>query len=222
MEKKRVVIIGALALGPKVACRLKRLEPDTEVIMIDQNEHISYDSCGIPYFISGNLSEVKELMNTSFHVTRNAKFFEDGMDIGVRTRTRALAGDRPPKTVLIEDLTTRKVEDLAYDKLVLAMGGTPNRLSIPGAGLDRVMSITDLKSAMALKESLSKGQVGKALIIGANARGCEMAEALSDLWGIEVLIVESSDQVLPFILDRSLAAMVQKLLSEKDVTVHLN
>ena len=53
MEPKRVIIIGAVALGPKVACRLKRLRPDFEVTMVDQGEYISYGGCGIPYYISG-------------------------------------------------------------------------------------------------------------------------------------------------------------------------
>ena len=51
MDKKRVVIIGAVALGPKVACRLKRLQPEADVLMLDQDEYISYGGCGIPYFI---------------------------------------------------------------------------------------------------------------------------------------------------------------------------
>src|SRR5512141_3178445 len=49
MSEKRVVIIGAVALGPKAACRLKRLDPAADVVMIDQDEYISYGGCGIPY-----------------------------------------------------------------------------------------------------------------------------------------------------------------------------
>ena len=45
---KRIVVIGAVALGPKAACRFKRLEPESEVTMIDQNDLISYGGCGIP------------------------------------------------------------------------------------------------------------------------------------------------------------------------------
>ncbi len=59
MSGKRVVIIGGVALGPKAACRLKRLEPDTDVLIIDQDEYISYGGCGIPYFISGDISDVR-------------------------------------------------------------------------------------------------------------------------------------------------------------------
>ncbi len=201
METKRVVIIGAVALGPKVACRLKRLRPDYEVIMIDQDEHISYGGCGIPYFISGDISDVKELMSTSFHMERTPQFFEDAKDVRVKIRTRAERIDRKAKTVRIRDLTTGKREDLSYDKLVLATGSQPNRLPIPGSDLPEVMSVSNLGSAMAIKERISKGEVDKAVIIGAGGIGCEMAEALSDLWGIETSIVEIAGQVLPGILD---------------------
>ena len=65
-NSQRIVIVGAVALGPKTACRLKRLQPDADVIMVDQEEYISYGGCGIPYFISGDVSDVRELMSTSF------------------------------------------------------------------------------------------------------------------------------------------------------------
>lgn len=222
MDKQRVVIIGAVALGPKVACRLKRLRPDWDVIMIDQDEHISYGGCGIPYFISGDISDVRELMSTSFHMERTPQFFEDAKDVGVRIRTRALSADRKTKKVRIQNIDSGKVEDLLYDKLVLATGSQPNRLPIPGADQPEVMSVSNLRSAMTIKDRISKGEVDHAVIIGAGAIGCEMAEALSDLWGIETCIVEIAGQVLPGILDPSLARMVQKHIEEKDVAVYLN
>jgi NADPH-dependent 2,4-dienoyl-CoA reductase/sulfur reductase-like enzyme/rhodanese-related sulfurtransferase len=222
MAGKRVVVIGAVALGPKVACRLKRLQPDVQVTLIDQDEHISYGGCGMPYFISGDVSDVRELMSTSFHTVRTPQFFEDAKGVHVRVRTRALEIDRHTKTVRIEDLNSGIEETLAYDRLVLATGSQPNQLPIPGAGLSAVMSLSNLRSAMTIKERITKGEVGKAVIIGAGAIGCEMAEALSDLWGIETSVVEIADQVLPIILDAGLARMVRKHMEEKGVSIYLN
>src|SRR5512135_1313444 len=106
MAGKRVVIIGGVALGPKAACRLKRLEPDSEVTIVDQDEYVSYGGCGIPYFISGDVSDVRELMATSFHMQRSPKFFQDAKDVNVRSRTRALGIDRKAKTVRVLDLAS--------------------------------------------------------------------------------------------------------------------
>ncbi len=128
---KRVVIIGAVALGPKVACRLKRLRPDFEVTMVDQGEYISYGGCGIPYYISGDLSDIKELMSTSFHMLRTPEFFEAAKDVRVRIRTRALAIDRQTKQVRVRDLASGREEDLPYDELVLATGSRPRSLPCP-------------------------------------------------------------------------------------------
>ncbi|ABK19691.1 FAD-dependent oxidoreductase [Syntrophobacter fumaroxidans] len=221
MNAKRVVVIGAVALGPKVACRLKRLHPESDVVMVDQDEYISYGGCGIPYFISGDVSDVKELMSTSYHMERTPRFFEDAKGVRVRTRTRALSIDRKAKTVRVKDLRSGLEEDLPYDRLVLATGSEPNRLSIPGVDLPEVIGVSNIASAIAVKERIAKGQVNKALIIGAGAIGCEMAEALSDLWGIETTVVEIADQVLPIVLDRGLARMVQKHMEEKGVSIRL-
>ncbi len=221
MSAKRVVIIGGVALGPKAACRLKRLEPDSDVVIIDQDEYISYGGCGIPYFISGDISSVQELMSTSFHMQRTPQFFQDAKDVRVRTRTRALAIDRAAKRVRVLDLASGGEEDLPYDRLVIATGSIPNKPPIPGIDLPGVTSVSDLHSAIAVKDRISGGKVDRAVIVGAGAIGCEMAEALGDLWGIETHLVEIEDQVLPGILDRSLAGIVRTHLEEKGVQLHL-
>ncbi len=221
MESKRVLIIGAVALGPKVACRLKRLRPDFQVTMLDQGEYISYGGCGIPYYISGDLSDLKELLSTSFHMLRTPEFFADAKDVQVRTRTRALALDRQYRHVLVRDLETGREEGLPYDYLVLATGSRPRTLVAPGANLPGVMNVSSLPAAMAVREKVAKGEVAKAVIVGAGAIGCEMAEALSDLWGVAVDLVELGDQVLPGLLDPGLARMVQKHLQVKEIGLHL-
>jgi NADPH-dependent 2,4-dienoyl-CoA reductase/sulfur reductase-like enzyme/rhodanese-related sulfurtransferase len=221
MESKRVLIIGAVALGPKVACRLKRLRPDYQVTMLDQGEFISYGGCGIPYYISGDLSDIKELLSTSFHMLRTPKFFEDAKDVRVRTRTQALAIDRQARLVRVRDLESGREEDLPYDFLVLATGSRPRSLPVPGFDLPGVMNVSGLPAAMGVREKVTRGEVSQAVIIGAGAIGCEMAEALSDLWGVETSLVELAPQVLPGFLDPGLAAMVQKHLKDKEIDVHL-
>jgi NADPH-dependent 2,4-dienoyl-CoA reductase/sulfur reductase-like enzyme/rhodanese-related sulfurtransferase len=121
----------------------------------------------------------------------------------------------------ILDLVSGGKEDLPYDRLVIATGSMPNKPPIPGIDLPGVTSVTDLHSAIAVKDRISGGKVDRAVIIGAGAIGCEMAEALGDLWGIETHLVEIEDQVLPGILDCSLAGIVRTHLEEKGVQLHL-
>ena len=72
---QNILVIGAVALGPKAACRFKRMEPDSRVTMVDQSNLISYGGCGIPYFVSGDVSDAQQLQETSFHMLRDEKFF---------------------------------------------------------------------------------------------------------------------------------------------------
>jgi len=219
---KNVLIIGAVALGPKAACRFKRLEPDANIIMVDQSDLISYGGCGIPYFISGDVSDAAQLQETSFHMLRDVKFFQDAKDIDVRINTRALSIDRVRKTVTTKHVISGKEETLSYDKLVLATGSKPRQLPISGIDLEGVYTVTDLHKAIAIKQEISEGKVGKAVIIGAGFIGLEMAEALVDLWGIETDIVEITNQVLPGIISYNLARMVQCHLEENEVSVYFN
>ena len=217
-----VVIIGAVALGPKTACRLKRLMPESRVTLIDRDTTISYGGCGIPYFISGDVDEPSQLMSTSFHMIRDQKFFREAKDIEVLTQTEATKIDRKNKVVHTLNLTTRKEDEIPYDKLVLATGSKPRKLPISGTDLNGVFSVSTLAEAIKIKEKISKGQADSATIIGAGAIGLEMAEAFADLWGIETSVVEIMDQILPGLVDPALAKMAQTVLEDNEINVFLS
>ncbi|MFH1090614.1 MAG: FAD-dependent oxidoreductase, partial [Pseudomonadota bacterium] len=217
-----VVIIGAVALGPKAACRLKRLVPDARVTMVDRESLVSYGGCGIPYFVSGDVSEAGQLQTTSFHMIRDERFFRLAKDVEVLTRTEALSLDRRAKTVRLKNLDRGEESDLAYDKLVLATGSRPHRLDIPGADFENVLTVSNLEEAVRIKDLVAGGQIGQAVVIGGGAIGLEMVEALSDLWGVETALVEVQDQLLPGVIGPQLARMVREHLLEHEVEVYLS
>ena len=216
---KQIVIIGGVAAGPKAACRLKRLKPGWDVTVIDQDSLISYGGCGIPYYVCGDVSDEKELRSTSFHMVRDEKFFAAAKGVTALTRTRALGIDRQEKTVHVRDLDSGDERRISYDKLMLATGAQPFDLPIPGTDLDGVFTIANLQKAIDIKERIARGQVGKAVVVGGGAIGIEMAEALTDLWGVETSIVEYMPQLLPRIVDWQFAAMLKTHLVQKDVQV---
>jgi len=218
---QHVVVIGAVALGPKAACRFKRLEPDSKVTMVDGSDLISYGGCGIPYFVSGDVSDASQLQSTSFHMVRDVKFFHNVKDIDVLINTRVLSIDRKNKTVRLQNVVDQREEDLPYDQLVLGAGSLPKRLPIPGADLKGVFTVSNLNGAMAIKQGLADGAVEKAVVIGAGAIGLEMAEALADLWGIDTTVIARADQILSRIVSPNMAHMAQCHLEENDISVHL-
>ena len=218
---RNVVVIGAVALGPKAACRFKRLEPDSRVVMVDKDHLISYGGCGIPYFISGDVSDPGQLQETSFHMLRDKEFFQGAKDIEVLTNTEALSIDRQEKKVHIQKLTTGEDSTLPYDELVLATGSRPRRLDIPGIDLEGVFAVSNMNAAIAIKERIASGQVENALIIGGGFIGLEMAEALTDMWGIETTVVEITDQLLPGLVSKNMAKIVQHHMEEQGVAFQL-
>jgi NADPH-dependent 2,4-dienoyl-CoA reductase/sulfur reductase-like enzyme/rhodanese-related sulfurtransferase len=139
--------------------------------------------------------------------------------VTARTNTKALAIDRKAKVVHVEDVNTGAQESIPYDNLVLATGARPNILPIPGADLDGVFTISDLHKAIAIKERIAKGEVSRAVVIGGGAIGIEMAEAFTDLWGIETTILEFMPQVLPRLVDWDFARMLETHLKESGVAV---
>lgn len=218
---KRIVIIGGVAAGPKAAVRVKRLMADADVTLVDQDSLISYGGCGIPYYVSGDVADEKELRSTSFHMVRDEFFFEKAKGVRTLTSTRAVSIDRKNKTVSIENVQTAEKGKLEYDILMLATGSKPVVLPIPGNDLDGVFTISDLHKAIAIKERIAKGQVGKAVVIGGGAIGLEMAEALTDLWGVETAVVEYADQLLPRAVGWSMASILTKHLRDNKVDVYL-
>jgi NADPH-dependent 2,4-dienoyl-CoA reductase/sulfur reductase-like enzyme/rhodanese-related sulfurtransferase len=218
---QHVVIIGAVALGPKAAARYKRLDPDGRVTLVDRDRLISYGGCGIPYYVSGDVSDASELRSTAFHMIRDADFFRDVKGVDVRTETEAVAIDRAGRTVLLRHLPTGREERLAYDRLVLATGSAPNALSVPGADLAGVHAVNNLEAAMAIRQSVSAGGVNRAVVVGAGFIGLEMAAAFADLWGIETTVVEFREQILPGVCGPNIARMAQKHMEDKGVRFRL-
>ena len=214
----KVVVIGGVALGPKAACRIKRLAPDAEVTMVDTSKLISYGGCGIPYYVSGDVSDHQQLQETSFHMVRNEEFFRDCKDFTVMTETRALSIDRKAKTVLVQHRDGTQ-STLPYDKLVLGTGSTPRQLPIPGRDLENVFTVATLGEAIRIKEAVAGGGVGSAVIVGGGFIGLEMAESFADMWGIETTVIEVADQIMPGFMSKAMASIAEKHLADNGVTV---
>ncbi|MBG0789087.1 MAG: FAD-dependent oxidoreductase [Desulfovibrionaceae bacterium] len=214
---QHVVVIGGVALGPKAACRFKRLEPGSTVTLIDQSSMISYGGCGIPYYVSGDVSDAVQLCQTSFHMTRDPKFFKDVKGVDVQVLTRATRIDRDNKRVEVENAETGEKAFIDYDKLVIATGASPRKLGLPGEELEGVSYVSNPGDAIRIREAISKGKVSNAVIIGAGFIGLEMAEAFADMWGVDTSVVEITDQIMPRLVSPALATMGQKHMEENGI-----
>jgi len=215
----KVVIVGAVALGPKVACRLKRLLPDAEVTVLDQDRFISYGGCGIPYYLSDDVPDERSLMSTSFRVLRDPRFFREAKGVTVQPRHRVLKIDRGRKTVEIEDLESGRRSELEYDKLVLGTGSENFLPPVPGLELGNVFSVHNLQNALDLKRAIVAPEVSRAVVVGGGAIGVEVTEALADVWGMQTALVERLGHIMPQVFDANVASMAEHHLAEKGIEV---
>lgn len=206
---EKILIVGGVALGPKAASRCKRLMPDAEVTLVDENVYISYGGCGIPYYVSGEVQNLDDLRATPYHTIRDPEFFRAMKGVTVRNQTRALSIDRAAKTLLVKDVISGKEEKLPYDKLVLATGASPRVPPVEGKDLKNVLSLTRLEAADAIRTACQEGKINEAVIVGGGFIGLEAAVALADMWGVKVSVVEMMDQILPGVLSHSLARMAE-------------
>ena len=218
---RHVVVIGAVALGPKAAARFKRMEPGSRVTMIDREDVISYGGCGIPYFVSGDVSDASQLRETSFHMLRDESFFCQTKGVDVLTGVEAVKIDRKAKTVHTRVMKTGETAVIPYDKLVIATGATPRWLNVPGESLEGVYHVSNLHDAERIREAVAKGRVKKAVVVGAGFIGLEMAEALRDMWDVDTSVVEIAPQILPRAISPVLARMALKHLRSKGLRFHL-
>ncbi len=209
MGKQKIVIIGGVAAGPKAAARARRRNPEAEIIMLERGSMTSYAGCGMPFYISGQIHDFKELYATSYGVARDADYFGKEKAVKLYTRTEAVAVDRNKKLVKAVNLDSGEELEFPYDQLVLATGSSPFVPPLPGVDLDGVFQLNHPNDSQKIKDAVDTGEVERAVIIGAGLIGMEAADALFNKM-VEVTIVEMQPQVLPGMLDADFAAKLQR------------
>ncbi len=214
----KVVIIGGVATGPKTAARLRRLNPEAEITIIERGKILSYAGCGMPYYVSGDIADYGSLNSTPAGVPRDSLFFRNVKNINVLDRTLARSIDRNNKTVEIVHVETGESRSLSYEKLVLATGGQPIDLPIEGVGLNGVFRLWQPEDAIAMSEAISSKGVKTAVIIGAGLIGVEMTEALTKR-GVDVTVVEMMPHILPGLLDEEVAAYLTRYIRSQGVDI---
>ncbi len=216
-DSLKVVIIGGVAAGPKVAAKVVRLMPEAEVTVVEKGEFLSYAGCGLPYYISGVVAEQAELMSTPIGVLRDPGFFQKVKNVCVLNRTEAMEIDRKGKRVRVQNLESNEESWLDYDKLVLATGATPVVPPIPGVDLSNIFTLHGVEDAEGIKTTLAEDKARDVVVVGGGLIGIEVTEALVQK-GCRVTVVEMLPQILR-ILDDEMAALVAQHLESHGVKV---
>jgi len=207
---KRIVVIGGVAGGMSAATRLRRLDADAEIIVLEKSGYVSYANCGLPYYVGGVIEEESDLLLQT-PASLHARFRLD-----VRVLTEALSIDPVKKEVQVQSLESGNKYSLAYDKLVLSPGASPIVPPIPG--VERALTLRTVEDVERIvAQVLAKPQ--NAVVIGGGFIGVEIAENLIHK-GITTSVIEASDQVLAP-LDPEMATLVAKEMRLQKVDLRL-
>lgn len=216
--KKRVIIIGGVTAGPKVGARLRRLDEDIDIIIIEKGEYLSYSGCGLPSYISNKVRSPRALMSTSDNTLRDIEFFKVIKNIRILNKTEVTEIDRKNKKVKIKDLITNNISDLDYDKLVIGTGANSFIPDIPGIDNEGIYSLYNITDAENIRRKLSSKKARDVFIIGGGLVGIETAEALI-YTGARVTILEKLPRALGSFLDKCFAEKIQNELSKKGIKI---
>jgi len=216
-DRMKVVIIGGVAAGPKVASKVIRLKPETSVTIIEKGDLLSYAGCGLPYYVSGVVKEQKELLSTPLGCVRDPVFFQNLKNVNVLNRTEAMEIDRAGKRVRIKNLLNENETWIGYDKLMLATGAGPIVPPLEGVELMNIFTLHGVRDAEGVRLHLAGQKARDVVIVGGGLIGVEMTEALVAR-GCRVTIVEMLDQIMR-ILDIEMAELLEHHMESNGVRV---
>jgi NADPH-dependent 2,4-dienoyl-CoA reductase/sulfur reductase-like enzyme/rhodanese-related sulfurtransferase len=227
----KVIIVGGVAGGASCAARLRRLDEQAEILVVERGPHISYANCGLPYYVGGVIKRESSL------VLADAALFKASLDVEVRTHCEAVSIAPGAKTVELRDTRTGETTTEPYDTLVLSPGATPVRPDLPGIGLPGVFTVRTVPDVHAIKEWL-EGTIAepsgldtytgtqtvmparRAVVVGGGFIGLEMAENLVHL-GLAVTLVQRGDQLMSP-MDPEMARYVSRHVERNGVHLALN
>lgn len=214
MMSKKIVIVGGVAGGASAAARLRRLDEDSTIVMVERGEHISFANCGLPYYIGESIKERSKLM------VQTVEGMSKRFNLDIRNLSEVVSIQREDKTVSIKNLTTGEISKESYDHLILSPGAKPIVPNIPGLNeAEDVFTLRNIPDTDRIKQFVDMRKPDQAVVVGGGFIGLEMAENLAER-GVKVTIIEMANQVMAP-LDYEMASLVHTHLKEKGVTLIL-
>lgn len=207
----KILALGGVAAGTKIAAKLMREDRGSEVIVLNKGKHISYAGCGLPYYV-GHVIEEKEQL-----IVNTPEKYEKLTGVTVLTETEAVRVDPKAKQVEAVDLKTQEKKTFDYDKLVVSVGASPIKPPIEGCDLKNVFYVRTPEDAIALREAVDSGSVKKAVVVGAGYIGLEIAENLK-AQGIRPFVLDMAPHALGG-FDAEMAEYVEGKLQENGIPV---
>ena len=211
-----LVAIGGSDAGISAALRARELDPSADVTVIVADAYPNFSICGIPYYISGEVTHWRNLAHRT-----HADLEATGMRLRLDTLVTRIDADQHQVWVRNPDGSE---EPIAYDRLVVGTGALPVRPPIEGLEGSKALGPDDgvhllhsMGDTFAFTRTLDEHGPASALIVGAGYVGLEMADGLT-MRGLRVCQVEMLPEVLPTV-DPELGRLVRAELAAHEVDV---
>lgn len=196
--KKRIVIIGGVAAGPKITAKLLRTDCDCQIDLYTDEDMISYSACGLPYYIEGMIKDAERLI-----VRRPEQFREQGAGIHLNKKCTKILPEE--HKIIVQDTKTGETEEVPYDKLAITTGARPIVPPIKNVHLKNIFTVRKLQDGIDVKNKMLESK--RAVIVGGGYIGIELLEAFYTN-GLEVTLVEQSGHILS-IFDPEISDIIQ-------------
>lgn len=209
----KTIIVGGVAGGMSAATRLRRLDENAEIIVLERGKYVSFANCGLPYHAGGVIIDRESLL------LQTPESLKKRFNLDVRVQHEVVSINPDEKNLVVFNLVSGSKEEISYDNLVLSLGAAP---FIPDMeGKEHLLTLRNISDLDRLVLEIEKAQTNtnKAIVIGAGFIGLEVAENLVRK-GLHVTLIELADQVLPP-LDKSMASFVRDELIQKGVNLLL-
>ena len=180
-----IVIIGGVAAGAKAASKIKRLLPNSKVTVFTDDTHVSYSSCGIPYYIEGNFTDYKLLLVRSVE-----EFKSMGIDIYLQSKVIKILPEQ--RQVLVCDNNSASLVE--YDKLIVATGATPfipDNLNL--SSYNNIFTVRKIEDGLNIRDKMLSSK--SAVIVGSGYIGMEILEAFVKN-GLRVSVIEKNNKIM--------------------------
>ena len=185
----KVVIVGGVAGGATAAARLRRLDEQAEIVILERSGFVSYANCGLPYYIGGVIEDKRAL------TLQTPESFRRRFRIDVRVRHEVTAIHPAEKAVTVRRLEDGTEYRETYDKLILSPGAKPTRPKLEGVELERVFTLRTVEDTLRIRRFVLEHKPKSAVLAGGGFISLEVAENLC-LAGVRVTLVEAQDQVM--------------------------
>ena len=215
------VVIGGDAAGMSAASKAKRDAPDTEVVVFEAGEWVSYGACGLPYYVKGEIQSLDDLVSVT------PQEFREQRDIDLRTGHEIVAIDPESETV-----TARGESEVVqeYDQLLISTGAAAVEPPIDGLDREGVYTLGSMADGKDLREYVSRARTegdlhqpdsgpacefletcnGPVGVVGGGYIGIEMAEALAAN-DFEVHLFQRGDRLLKSFSEATSEAVLDHL-----------